>query len=80
MIGPIQPMGDSSIDEARLIHAKEHILLVQNLTEDLIKVAESFESPYHSEKEIGKEVREGLLELYQRLEDVFEYGETDYNR
>jgi len=60
IIGPIQPIGDSSIDSERFSNLTEMVGLIEDLLSDLQAVAKYRQAPEHSVSKAGKYANDAL--------------------
>ena len=67
LIGPIEPIGESSTDEKRLENLKEFIKLTRDMIDELESVEENAKSHMHSVALIGKTAKAFLDELQEEL-------------
>lgn len=63
LIGSIEPLGDSQIDEKRYENLIEHVYLISDLIESLIFVSKYKDSYEASVKQLGARAYAELLEL-----------------
>ena len=63
LIGPIEPVGDTDVDERRLSHLRSQIVLVNTLLEEIREVSENKSSNMASIKKAGYEANSYLYSL-----------------
>ena len=69
LLGDIDPVGESNIDEKRLENLEETIQLVDRLIYDIFQVSLNRNSQYHSIKILGERAHEYLKSLKYQLEE-----------
>jgi hypothetical protein len=73
LCGFIDPVGDSAIDETRMLNLKDTLGLVDELIDDIIEVSKNADRHEHSMKEMGKLSHLYLVGLRDKLSEIAEY-------
>ena len=68
LLGLITPVGDSTIDETRLLNLKDTTMIADYLIEEIISVAKFKYDTRHSMKVCGEFADDFLTKLKERLE------------
>ena len=68
LTGPIQPVGESNVDHARLENIDKVIELTESLVNDLIRVAQYATRYEASMKAIGVRARTALREILDNID------------
>lgn len=69
LIGPINAVGESHVDEQRLANLNETIKLVDRLISDIYSAASTKDRVEHSMKTIGQKAHSFLVDLKECLEE-----------
>ena len=77
LCGFIDPVGDASVDETRMLNLKDTMKLVDGLVDDIIEVSKNSDRHEHSMNEMGKLSFDFLKELRNKLDDVLVYKIKD---
>jgi len=70
LIGPIMAVGDTTIDDARVVNMQAHMDLVDNLLQDLIDTSINYNRHEASMKHSGEKARDYLRETAEWLQEA----------
>lgn len=63
LVGPIEPVADSAIDDSRMRNLQQYCLLAEKMLFDIWQVSKTKDSHFYSMKEIGEHAYKFLHQL-----------------